>query len=181
MSETKTTRWLCYLLEPPLLVFVEQPDVLIRLTRVPQGGDHFRWDGVRWRVRDVSMPEVDALGTFVSVEAVSGPLPVFQECPGCGGLMQCSDFCIVGLHRDPVSSAPRPFSHRPKKPRPPLLDAPLREIVARRGNVEELSCGHKVHFKFFKFVDKTATSRRCLECCNICEGVIRTVKRPQIF
>lgn len=180
----KITRWRCYLLEPqPLLVFIEQPAVFLALKRVPSPGDHFRWNGERWRVRDILLPDRDDFGRFNEIEAVSGPLQVFQECPGCGGFISCVSSCWVGLHREVQASAPRPILTTPKakKPRPGTLDAPLRAIVDRKGNVEELECGHFVHFKFFKFVDKSATSRRCLECCQACEGVERTVKRPRIF
>lgn len=176
------TRWRCYLFEPqPLLVFSEQPAVYLRLKRLPEGGDHFRWGGERWRVRDVLPRQEDDFGPFHEVEAVAGA-QTFEECPECGGLIQCSELCFTGLHRETVqASAPRDTrSARPKKSRPPLLDAPLREIVDRKGNSEELECGHRVHFRFFKYVDKTATSRRCLECCTVCEDVVRTVKRPRI-
>lgn len=178
----ENTRWKVYISEPPLLVLVEQPAVFIALKRLPEGGDHFRWNDIRWRVRDVGLSEQDDFGVFRLVEAVSAPLPVFHECPGCGGLIQCSDYCRVGLHRDatplPTIQASAP---RPRKSRSGMLDAPLRDIVDRRGNLEELECGHFVHYRYFKFVDKTATQRRCLECCTACgPEVVRTVKRPRI-
>ena len=158
----------------------------IPLRRVPEGGDHFRWNGDRWRIRDVLLPSRDEFGPFREVEAVSSSFDaaqVFEECPGCEGIISCADTCFVGLHREAVqASAPRlsPLG-RPKKQRPLTLDAPLRFVTAREGNTETLKCGHVVHYRFFKFVDKTATMRRCLECCGVkCAGVVRTVKRPRI-
>lgn len=176
--------WKVYHFEPlPLLVLLEQPEVFLHLKRVPQGGDFFRWQDARWRVRDVHLPLEDNFGRFQIVEAVEhNPSETFLECPGCEGIVMCADYCLVGLHRDKeLETAPRPsVTSRPRKPRPGTLSAPLKDIVSRRGNVEELSCGHTVHYRFFKFVDKTATSRRCLECCTVCEDVVRTVKRPRI-
>jgi len=179
----QTTLWICFESEHPTLVLRAQPEVCLVLKRFPQGGDFFKWNGERWRVRDVGLKEFhlsqpDAV--FRRVEAVSGPLPTFEECSGCGGLISCTEFCRVGLHRDlPNLSAPSFF--RKRKVRSPTLDAPLREIVSRRGNVEILDCGHQVHYRFFKYIDRSALYRRCLECCLECTVRERTVKRPRIL
>lgn len=164
--------------EQPLLVLIAQPEVFLPLKRLPQGGDFFRWNEERWRVRDISMPSVDEYGPFREIEAAAhNPSETFLECAGCGGIVSCSDYCRVGLHREPVqASAPRP-----RKSRSAVLDAPLRKIVHRVGNVETLACGHEVNYQFFKWVDKTAQTRRCLACCEICGDAQRIIKRHRIF
>lgn len=178
----QTTFWQCYQTAQPTLVLRAQPEVCILLKRLPQAGDYFRWNELRWRVRDISLLEEDSFGVFRHIEAVTGQIVTFTECPGCQGIISCSDLCQVGLHREvPPVSAPNFLRTRPKKPRPETLSAPLREIVARRGNIETLECSHLVHYRHFKFVDKTAMYRRCLECCFTCVVKTRTVKRPRIF
>lgn len=177
------THWKVYFFEPqPLLVFADQPAVSIPLKRLPQEGDFFRWNSERWRVVTVGWWREDDFGSFKRIEAVTARegTVLFQECSGCGSFVCCTDACTVGLHREAIQpSAPRPS--RPKKSRPGMLSAPLKDIVSRKGNTEELSCGHMVFYKHFKFVDRTALQRRCLECCTRCEGVERIVKRPRVL
>lgn len=176
-----TSWWRCYYQEPqPLLVLREQPEVFIPLKRFPNDGDHFRWNNERWRVEDLRWWKKDAYGEYREVEAVSTRvIPSVYECPGCRGVISCADSCRVGFHRESMqASAPRP--QRPRKSRSGMLDAPLQFITYREGNTERLECGHFIHYKYYKFVDRTASQRRCLECCTRCSGVQRTVKRPRI-
>jgi hypothetical protein len=176
------TLWKCYALEPnALLVLREQSEVLVLLQRMPQEGETFLWGGRRWRVEESHYWREDFTGPFRLVEAVSNDAPVLlPECPGCGGIVRCADRCLVGMHREPVPSAPRPRAFQKKKTRSPLLSAPLQDVVYREGNTEKLACGHWVHYTFFKYVDKTARQRRCLECCFSCGDFERTQKRKRI-
>lgn len=174
-----TSNWLCYFFEPqPLLVLEAQPEVYIPLKRMPEEDDYFRWNNDRWRVTKMRWWREDAFGDYRALEAISTAEDVtFLTCSGCGGIVSCSDTCRVGLHREGMqASAPRP-----RKQRSNILDAPLRLITHRKGNVETLACGHSIHYRFFKYVDRTASYRRCLECCNVCGDVQRTVKRPRIL
>lgn len=164
----QTMRWLCSCSDTPVLKYEE---IQIPIKRMPRGGDVFIWSEIRWRVRDVTYCE----DGVCSVEAVDTPPPTLQECPGCGGLIICSERCPVGTHRETSTTF---VTVRPKKSRPSTLDAPLRDVVKREGNTETLSCTHVIFYREFKYIDRKATKRRCLVCCAECQP--REVKRPRI-
>ena len=148
------------------MVLHRQPEVFIVLKRLPELGNVFRWNDIRWRIRVIEEGYQDEFGKFTALEAVESVANEFSECPECGGILFCAETCWKKFHKpdERVSYA----EERKKKSRPGTLDAPLKKIISRHKKKEFLSCGHFVQYSDFKYIDFSAKRRRCLECCPQC-------------
>jgi len=166
--KSETTLWRCYRRgDKPLLVLHEQPEVYIYLKRMPRQGEFFRWNESRWKISEIEAGFSDEYGKFVGIEAKKYSRNEFSECPECGCVLTCSETCFTQFHSREDIRLPR-VQEAKKKPRPGTLDAPLRTVVARNKRSEMLECGHTVAYSSFKYIDTSATKRRCLECCPEC-------------